>query len=149
MPNWSRCDDAGPSYHYPRNCGRGGYHHFWAHSIVTKDLAMRRVAQNSAANGGSNFVLRLLIWPPATSGRSPNSVVHWKKRYFRQKGTLWLQWLPSQTRFQKRFFWNASNNSGTAGRSVCSPKGTTLRMINFSTLQVCRFFFPAQGGYLI
>jgi hypothetical protein len=38
----------------------------------------------------------------------------------------------------------ASNNGGTAGRSVWSPKGTTLRVIRCPTLQVRQFPFPGQ-----
>ena len=37
---------------------------------------------------------------------------------------------------------NVYNNGGTTGRSVCSPKETTLREIRFIVLQVCLFLFP-------
>ncbi|UYV69970.1 hypothetical protein LAZ67_7001344 [Cordylochernes scorpioides] len=36
-----RCDDAGISYNYLRNCGIGGHQHFLTHSLLTEDLAMR------------------------------------------------------------------------------------------------------------
>jgi hypothetical protein len=44
----------------------------------------------------------------------------------------------------KRLFQHASNNGGTVGRSVWSPKGTTLRVIRCPTLQVSQFLFPGQ-----
>ena len=44
----------------------------------------------------------------------------------------------------KEAFRHASNNGGTAGRSVWSPKGTTLRLIRCPTLQVSQFLFPGQ-----
>ena len=47
-------------------------------------------------------------------------------------------------KFRKRLFRHASNNGGTAGRSVWSPKGTTLRVIRCPTIQVSQFLFPGQ-----
>jgi hypothetical protein len=47
----------------------------------------------------------------------------------------------------KEAFRHASNNGGTAGKSVWSPKGTTLRVIRCPTLQVSQFFPRPKGGY--
>jgi len=49
----------------------------------------------------------------------------------------------------KEGFRHASNNGGTTGRIVWSPKGTTLRVIRCPMLQVSQFLFPGQRSDLV
>jgi hypothetical protein len=58
--------------------------------------------------------------------------------------TLYETQQPSCTPFAKRHSRNASNNGGTAGRSVFSHKETTLKGIRVADLHACKCIFPGQ-----
>jgi hypothetical protein len=70
----------------------------------------------------------------------------WKGLELSHETTLYGIWRPSCTPFAKRHSRNASNNRGTAERSVFSHKETTLKAIRvrFADLQARKCIFPGK-----
>jgi hypothetical protein len=126
------------------------------HSILTDDLSMRRVS--------AKFVPKLLtieqkqlrlevaqdMLDSANSDPEFLNIVttgdeSWVYGYdgdLSHETTLYGTRRPSCTPFAKRHSRNASNNGGTAGRSVFIHKDTTAKGIRFADLQVCKCIFP-------
>jgi hypothetical protein len=135
------------------------------HSTLTDDLSMRKV---SAKRGSCIMTTHQLIprnwfklsWPNTTFlwldrlltlstwllaifGCSPTLKHSWKGLNLSHETLYGTRW-PSCTPFAKRYSRNASNNGGTAGRSVFSHKETTSKGIRVADLQVCKCIFSGQ-----
>jgi hypothetical protein len=136
------------------------------HSILTDDLAMRRM---SAKRGSCIMTTHQLIprnwfklsWPNTTFlcfdklptlptwvlaifGCSPTWKRIWRGLDLSHKTTLNGTRQPSCTQFAKRHSRNDANNGGTTGRSVFSHKETISKRIRVADLQACKCIFPGQ-----
>ena len=86
----------------------------------------------------------LPTWLLAIFGCSLTWKRSWKGLDLSHETTLYGTRRPSCIPFAKRHCRNASNNGGTAGRSVFSHKETTSKGIRVVDLQACKCIFPAQ-----
>ena len=86
----------------------------------------------------------LPTWLPAIFGCSPTWKRSWNGLDLSEETTLYGTRRLSCTPFTKRHSRNASNNGGTAGRSVFSHKETTSKGIRVADFQVCKCIFPGQ-----
>ena len=80
----------------------------------------------------------------AIFGCSPTWKRSWKGLNLSHDTTLFGTQQPSCTPFAKRHSRNASNNGGTAGRSVLSRKETASKGIRVADLQACKCVFPGH-----
>jgi hypothetical protein len=86
----------------------------------------------------------LPTWLLVIFGCSPTWKRSWKWLDLSRETTLyrtrWLSCIP----FAKRHSRNASNNGGTAGRSVFRHKETNLKGLRVADFQACKCIFPGQ-----
>ena len=132
------------------------------HSILTDDLAMRRVSakrtssflatdpnflgqtQHSSGSTGSllsrHGSLRFLALPPPENAA--------ERTRFESRDDIIRNTTAKLYSIRKEAFRHASNNGRTAGISVFTHKGTTSKGIRVADLQACKCVFPAKGRIL-
>ena len=108
--------------------------------------------QHSCGSTGSllswHGSLQFLAVPPPENAAERDSIWVMRRHYTEhdiiRNTTLYGTRRPSCTPFAKKHSRNASNNGGTAGRSMFSHRETTSKGIRVAHLQACKCIFPGQ-----